>query len=430
MSVKIDECGVVTTNKELPLNSKRLVFDIKISTQVRSLTQGWEVRAILPLHVVLMNLLACTNKKQRLFYSRQKNAKRKDNYNNRGINNYAIIAAVDELQELGYLYNYVADRQYRDEDNKAMSWLYPTTKFIERFCKESSKSDEAEVAYLQANPNLELKDKKKQKIGFSEDDTTKEMARVVASLNDMNRKHSFVTKDGEIISNVYTRIFNDNSFSLGGRFHKAGILNMRHKVSKDRLRVRIDEEPVCEVDFDCLHITILADEKGIADKYTGDIYYKVLEPHQYSDANRALVKLGVNICLNARSTLAAAGAIDKHLKNVPDGLYCFKDGVELVKAIKSKLHDFKDAFCNKQSTGLRLQNIDSHIAHLIVDEFVKVQYPILVVHDSFVVQKKHASMLIDVMSYAYKRIVKVDKTVPMTMWWIEDDIVRKTELRK
>jgi len=431
MTVRLTEEGMVLENSSLPINSKRLALNIEISDSVKNKTRRWNVRNKIAIQVVLMNLIACNEKKQRLFYSRQKDSRQKWKYNVRGLNALDIIKAIDELELMGYVYNYIADRQYLySEEDKLPSWVKATDSLVSKFCTDETDCQKAEKAYIAANLNIEVREfKSKKKVDYVISDETREIERVVLFLNDMNSNHLFLTKDGEVIENVYTRIFNE-SLKYGGRFYRAGILNMPNKANKDRLRTTIDGESVYEIDFDCLHISILADESGVADKYEGDIYYKVLEPEQYSLANRALVKLAVNICLNATSVTSAAKAINKQIGKYPENTFCFTCGYAVIRQIKLKLPDFVQAFCNKKSTGKRLQNIDSWIAHYVVDEFIKIQQPILIIHDSFMVQRKNAGKLVDAMTAAYKKVVKVDKIVRMKMNWVENDEVQATDCSK
>lgn len=429
MTVRITQEGVVLTKYLLPINSKKIASEIETSRKVRDKTKRWVTRCRPAMHIVIMNLISCTRKSQRLFYSRQKNKRVDDMYNPRNLNNYDLMLAVDELESYGMLRNYIADRQYGDDDmDKMCSWITATPEFMAAFCTVEAEHD-AEAAYMAANINIELRDKDKKRIPYVVDEHTIEADRVVRDLNTMNARHSFKNKDGDEISNIYTRIFN-NSLLEGGRWFKAGILNMSNKGTKDRLRITIDDNSICEVDFDCLHISLLADELGVGEKYDTDVYYMILEKHQYSVANRTLCKMGVNMCLNAKSLLSAYGAIDKFISKYPKGTFCFANGKDLVYAIKHKLPDFSKLFCNKQSTGLRLQNKDSWIAHHVLDLFTKADVPILVIHDSFIVEHKHADMLVDAMSQMYKKVVGVDRVVRMKMNWIEDGLIHSADCSK
>lgn len=429
MKVRVTEGGVVQEIVLLPVNSKRLMLNIKIQKRLRDATRTWKVKNQLVTQVVIMNLIACTKKKQRLFYSRGMTVRAESKYNERGITSRDIIQAVDELEKMGYLRNYIADRQYGNMPDKLPSWITATHLFEEKFCRDDEKVVEAEEMHLSANVNIELRDEKKKPIDYVATEEIAEADRVVYELNRMNKQHTFTNHDGENVVNIYSRVFNE-TFGHGGRYYKAGVLEIKNKTTKDRLRMQIDGEPVYEVDFDCLHVNILADELGIKSIYEGDIYYKVLDPSQYNLNNRKLVKHSVNICLNAKSVHSAAAAIDEYMNDSPVGAYCFSNGYEVIRAIKEKLHHFKDAFCNKTSSGKRLQNVDSWIAHWVVNEFVNRQIPLLVIHDSFIVRRRDVDLLVSAMSDAYKKVVNVDRVVNMKLNWVEDGIVQQADCSK
>lgn len=50
-------------------------------------------------------------------------------------------------------------------------------------------------------------------------------------------------------------------------------------------------------------------------------------------------------------------------------------------------------FCKGKQTGMRIMNRDSKIALEIIDYFAKQDIPILVIHDSFIVQEQYRKEL-------------------------------------
>jgi len=421
MTIRVTENGVVLETKAYSSNSKTMMLNIVIDEVVRLKTKRWTTSCRSALHIVIMNMIACVRKNQRLYYSRAHSATLPTTYNRRKVGSKQIIKVVDQLEEDGYLFNYVADRQYGDIDDKQSSYVIATAKFVEKFCNSEEVVDGAEFEHIAANINIELRDKKKKRIDFDLDGDLVEAERVVNAVNVLNSKHTFIDHAGELMVNLYGRIFNNGSFLYGGRWFKAAILKIKNKKTKNRLRTWVDNESVVEVDFDCLHINMLCDMMGV-DKYRGiDIYYHVLEKQHYNTDNRRLIKLGINIMLNATSRYKAGQAIQDMINEESKGTYCYNSGTDVMQAIDKALPEFKDKFCNNQCTGLVLQNKDSWIAHYVLDEFVKIQEPILVVHDSFIVQRRNADKLVNAMSYAYQYVIKVERVVSMKMNWLEDN---------
>lgn len=428
MGLRITDEGVILESKMYSSNSKTMMLNIEIDRSVSNKTGKWKTRNRQALNVVIMNVLSCASKNQRLYYSRNKNARVDDRYS-RNLNNRDIMLAIDDLVERGYLFNYIAERDYRDDSEKSGSWVAPTKSFFDKFCTVHSVVEDAEISYVHAHITLELRDKKKTRIEYVDTNDTLEADRVVKALNLMNNKHTFIDYRGEHMVNFYSRIFN-GTLDAGGRWFRAAILRIKNKKEKNRLRTTIDGEPIVEIDLDCLHISMLSDMLGVSSYFDKDIYYHVLERQHYNTDNRRLVKLGINICLNATSKYKAKNAIDDLIKESPVGFYCYDDGQQVLDAIYKALPEFNDSFCNNKSTGLMLQNKDSWIAHHVIDEFVKIEQPILVVHDSFIVQRKNADILADAMSKAYKKEMGVDRVIKMKMSWLEDEILQSVDCSK
>lgn len=429
--IRVSEEGITLSTPAYTSNSKRMMLNIEIDKRVRKTTERWKTKNRLALHVVVMNMIACVDKRQRLYYLRGNTGTLPPIYNVRKLSNFNICAAVDELQALGYLFNYIASRQYGEVEDKQSSYIVPTEAFIDKFCtKRDDLISTAEINHVLANVGIELRDKKKNSISFEFNESIAEAERVVTAVNLMNYKHIFLDYEGKFMVNMYGRIFNNESFFFGGRWFKAAILKIKNKKTNNRLRTTIDGESIVEIDFDCLHINMLSDIMGVS-KYRGiDIYYHVLDKQNYSTNNRRLVKLGINIMLNATSEYKAKNAIDDLIAEEPKDTFCYSSGDEVVKEVYKKLPEFKSKFCNKECTGLVLQNKDSWIAHYVLDEFVMIQQPVLVVHDSFIVQRKNSDKLVDAMSSAYKRVVEVDRVVSMKINWLEGDSLQAEDCSK
>lgn len=429
MDVRITKEGITLPTKVYSSNSKTMMLNVEIVEAVRNRTKRWKVKSRQALHVVIMNMLSCVSKKQRLYYQRQNN-KRTDDMYSRNLNNRDICLAIDYMVEAGLLFNYIAERQYqKNDEDKTSSWISPTDLFKDMFCLSQDVMDNAELAYISAHISVELRNKDKVRIDYEDDESIKEAERVVFAINCLNAKHVFTDYLGDPMVNMYSRIFNE-VFTKGGRWFRAAILRIKNKESNNRLKTLIDGESVVEIDLDCLHISMLSDILGITKYLNKDIYYHVLDKQDYSTFNRRLVKLGINIMLNATSEYKAKNAIDDLIKSEKKGFYCYATGQDVINAIYEALPEFRNKFCNKECTGLMLQNKDSWIAHYVIDEFLKINCPILVVHDSFIVQKKNSDKLIDAMSLAYKRVMQVERTVAMKISWLEGETLHKVDCSK
>jgi hypothetical protein len=159
---------------------------------------------------------------------------------------------------------------------------------------------------------------------------------------------------------------------------------------KTRLGVTIDGENVAEVDFVCLHPTLLYDLCRIGRPWLNDLYYFL---GAVAENERNAIKVAVNVLLNARTKRAAIGAIENELPKY--GM--ITRASDLVKRIEEKLVDVKSMLCNTSCTGLWLQNVESEIMSRVVSNFVAANSPLLPVHDSAIVREKDVDTLVQMM---------------------------------
>lgn len=414
MSVEIDSCtGVVTSIQTYNINNRYINYDIPIDLRVKNKTKRWKVKNKAILNVVVMNMLASMYKKHRLYYSRQRNKKEVNIYNQRGISNAEICNAVDELESLGLLINHRAPRQYGfTQEDKMPSWIQPTPFFATEFVTGVESLIQANNAWIGAFVPIIMKDKDKNPVDYRADENTFAICAVLHRLNDVNSRYVFTDHEGLEFTNFYGRVFNNENFEEGGRFFKANVLNIENKESKNRLRIKIDGKPIVEVDYTALHLFILAEQKGLA-HMLGDDPYKRVE-----GIDRSIVKLAVNTMLNCSSRLQAVQSVNSDIRKLG---YEGCTGSEVVGAIFKAFPAFKDDFCNKQCTGLFLQNQESWMTHYVANNMSTLGRPFLPVHDSGIVLAEDKGLLVELMCNAYKEILKVDSIVHMKVAYIKDN---------
>jgi hypothetical protein len=420
MSVRIDENGIVAAVQTYNINNRFLHTDISIDRRIKEKVRWFKVKNKVVTCVVVMNLLASMYKNHRLYYSRQKNKKQSTVYNKRGLSNYEICKAIDELEQIGYLINYKASRQYgTTQEDKMSSWIKPTPFFTTEFVTGAESLIQANNAWIGAFMPLIMKDEDKNIVDYRADGLTFAICAVLNRLNTVNSRFVFTDHDGLEFTNYYSRIFNNENFEEGGRFYKANVLNIENKESKNRLRILIDGKPVVEVDYTALHLFILAERKGIADTLGDDPYKRV------QGIDRSIVKLAVNTMLNCSSRLQAVQSVNSDIRQLG---YKEHSGSEIVSAIFKAFPEFKDDFCYKQCSGLYLQNADSWMTQYVANTMSTLGKPFLPVHDSGLVLAEDKHLLIELMCNAYKEILKVDSIVHMKINYLENNKVVKEDV--
>jgi uncharacterized protein YbaR (Trm112 family) len=389
MRVKVTEEGVTVGVRTYCINNRFISFNIEIDMKVKNKTTRWKVKSRAIVNIVIMSMLACVEKKHRLHYSRQRNKKEITLYNKRGISNYEIMKAVDELEQMGMLTNHIAPRQFNTKDAMS-SWIEPTQLFISTFLTETEQAAKADAAFIAAYMPIIVRDGDKKPVDFRADEYTFAIAAVVNRLNEVNSKHVFIDPEGKEFTNLFSRIFSNSSFAQGGRFFRGNILNIENKKSKDRLRILIDGESVVEVDYTSLHLFMMAEKLGCR--------------------------------------LQATQAINKHFQSVPDKSYDFTRGGDVVKAIFNAFPDFKDKFCSVNCTGLELQNDESWMTHYVANVMSTLGLPFLPVHDSGIVRKSDLDTLIELMSSAYKSVLKTENVAHMKLSYIDKNAALKRDV--
>ncbi|WP_171211866.1 hypothetical protein [Ruegeria sp. HKCCA5426] len=201
--------------------------------------------------------------------------------------------------------------------------------------------------------------------------------------------------------NFVHRVFNRNDWSCGGRFYGGWWQSVGSEVRK---RIHINDEPTVEVDYQALHVAILAAKRGV--KLEGDPYELDEQPLPDLDnvKQRKLVKLLILMALNAKNERSAysafrdaspVGSMAKSMKNAE---------LRLVLDAAIKKHPFlEDDLCADR--GITLMNLDSLMASMVIRHFTRQKIPVLCIHDSFLIGYSYAIRLKTAMNLAAKRVL-------------------------
>jgi len=261
-------------------------------------------------------------------------------------------------------------------------------------------------SHKNANPII-LKDQAKR---YQKYKAIRKVRRMRAKLDRYNHLLSSVeiTCNGKVWArqSLY-RVFNNISWEQGGRYYGGYWLNIP---KKDRKNIRIDKKQLIELDYQCLHLSMLYNREGYKcfdakELYMGkeSIVGKRCVPlrNKYWDY-RKLVKKSLNVLLNTASGVEAIGAIKKNLdkdKSIkrPKQL----DPKNLTDSIK-QAHDPIAQWFHK-SEGVKLQHIDSQIAEAVMQYFTKKGVVVLPVHDSFLMFPEYEEELREVMQREYQK---------------------------
>ena len=396
-------------------NTKLLTYDITVPTYIRDKTRKIKHKNKIVLGVIIANLVSGVRTKTKIAYSR--NTSSVPCTSRREITALQVISCVKVLEKEGYVINTIGTAS-PDPEKREASTLEPTEKFMNEFLTQAD-FDQAEVDYIEATAGLVLRDARKMAVPYLKTDETEKMRQLVVDLNKLNESVPILTGDGQRLSNIYSRIFNE-SFNYGGRFYRADVLQLHSKDGNQRLDITIDGQPVVEADFQNLHFRIAAViDGGFIEDVPIDMYADILEDSS-NKVERQIVKMAVNIMFNCRSVDSARRAIQGEINSLSaeeKEKYTLGNAKSVMALIETNYREFSHMFCNEDSFGRVLQNLDSHLAADILEVFVLKEIPILCVHDSFVVAKEHLELLVLTMADKFRERFKIDCPVPMSIKW-------------
>lgn len=412
-------------NDEEELNIKRISIDVKVSQDVINFTRTMSFSDKICLNMIVMNLLACVRKGNKLSYPRNKNVTPR---NKKKISVRHIIKAIDFLVESGMVYNVIGNSSKLAE-LRTMSYISPTQDFISAW-DTTFEYEDAEMKHLDASQVIILRDKDKNDIPYVRTPEIIEMEKAVHAINEVNTCAIITDGNGKNLVNIYTRIFNED-FNHGGRYYRGDVLQLKHRDTHSRLDITINEESVVEIDYSNLHFRIAAVMNGInPDSLPDDVYSGIIDDYT-NRVDRRIVKLAVNIMFNATSESKALRAIQQTINSLStDEKTVFNLGScrTVVARIKRSYPQFVPYFCRGDSSGLELQCLESKLATSVLMKCVEEELPCLPVHDSFIVEWFTMETLAGFMKESFQELFNVNCRVPLVASWKLGDDVCETPM--
>ena len=209
------------------------------------------------------------------------------------------------------------------------------------------------------------------------------------------------------------RVFNNGSWTQGGRFYGGWWQNIPREC---RQFIRIGDKDVVECDYSGLHINILyAMEKEVVPP--GDVY-SIPEYPTKSKVFRDFVKQLLLTIVNCDDRDSARQAIHdavhhKKTLKLPEEIPSTKgdDIFPLLEAFSKRHHRIKKDFCSGK--GIDLQYKDSVLAEQVMVHFSQMGYPILPMHDSFILHHGLEEELKDCMNSAFRDMFGTDISVDL-----------------
>ena len=303
--------------------------------------------------------------------------------------------------------------------------IWPTDKLTKLF--EDAAFGEFDIGYTDNRETIILRDEEKDEVEYTDKTHIKQMRLAVQQYNKLLEK-TFIDiqsvdkparielpegkrrrrSNRRVFVNIthhdkfVRRIFNNKSFSDGGRFYGGWWQRIDSKFRKD---IRLNNSPTVEIDYSALHVILAYAEAGIDYWQTTskDPYDLPVRGVNNPEHCRDIAKLFLLLSLNASDEKKLYNAFRNEL-DYDKYPYEFLNDVlsELLDTIKEHHQAISHLICS--GAGLRLMNIDSRICDYVIADFVRTDTPILTVHDSFIVPIGHEDRLNQLMKEAFEDV--------------------------
>ena len=184
----------------------------------------------------------------------------------------------------------------------------------------------------------------------------------------------------------YFRVFNGD-FEHGGRWYGHWVQAIPRRY---RPALTIGGAATVELDFRTCHPRLLCALAGLALPFADPQF----DFYSEAGADRASVKLAVNVMLNAPTSRVARLALASELRDRSD-IDPSAHARELMDAIAGQWPQLAHFWSS--GIGLRFQNIDAEICARVQRALRRAGIPVLSIHDSFIVRSRNQSVLADAM---------------------------------
>jgi len=389
------------------------------------------------LEVLLANLLA--NRKRFFAISLNRNYWKPGPYTQAF---YFTIELVKVLNNMGYL------KMHKGKGNPDPQYAYNTKiRATDKLLEYMKVLPEEVIEHPESLVELRVPDKNKKnrskRIWYKDTQETLKIKKRLTHINEVNSQ-AYIEHDGHRLHPSLIAIFTE-CWAHHGRLYPKGFWYYQGFDGDERAEIKINGEPVAELDYGGLHIFMLYAQEGIqysqdpypcilpnSDPAIRDFMKSTLLPLINAKGKWATVKKTVkkaeykywrstywNACAcitqnlhhdkinpnpntvkQARKVKAARMA-RRALKKIG-----ITNAKQIIKAFENAHPLISHYFYTENQVGMKLMNKDGKIALDVVDHFAKQNIVCLPVHDSFIVPAQYRDELKLIMQKTYRKHMK------------------------
>lgn len=259
---------------------------------------------------------------------------------------------------------------------------------------------------------LEVRDKEGNVVAKHLPERQKELVQLLTKFN-----YKLIDSEFKIEDNKYSvqvkKIYNNSSFSEGGRVYMsgAGVGEMINR--ENRIHLEINGEPTVECDYGQLFPRIAADLVGVTLDKSFDPYGIIISGYKPS-VIRNLAKIGLMCLFNCKDEEGATFALIKEMnqKWLKEQIYQAKqEGVwpdfpiarRVIEALLERNAYVSTYFFS--DSALDLMAIESTMMDYIIERVLSDEQIMIPIHDSVIVQEKYKDTAVSIMERAYEVVV-------------------------
>lgn len=321
---------------------------------------------------------------------------------------FLVVSIVDVLIKLGYI-EQINFKYNRWTGYGRSSRIRATDKLLELVrirdiytVLGENPEDTSEVVFL--------RDGQKKLIDYKDNGRTNEVRESLRKINKLlfetnisvDRKALVNSNEVVILTNKKVHcVFNDSDFWVGGRIYGGFWQQIKREY---RTTIKINNEPVTELDFKANHPSIIY--RTSTGKDIPDDCYSV------EGYDRAIVKSAFLMMINGNDSRSAARALIKHARDRLNKSITYRDAGLLIKSLE-ELHEPILPFLYDKGYGKTLQSIEGEIAMDILLSLLRESIACLPVHDSFLVACSNREKLRTTMISSYMKYLNQEPVIDM-----------------